>query len=163
MAGCLRVACVLLGPAHWAAADPDVEGTFQFQGQGTSCIVVVNIYFPDNPETYVPRRYTYVYQLICLPLNNFVFSFKLLDLSPSSIDGTASLHNEPGVTGTVNGVGHWSFNPFRGDSTQPLYLIATAGPVSGRGVLSSIGGSEVTAPVLVPGKATRGAQSQGSP
>jgi hypothetical protein len=143
------VAFVMLAPARWASAQ-DAGGTFTFEGPATFCRVILGIYFPGNSQTFVPGRYTYVYQLNCFSTDNFVNELELPDLIPSTIDETAVLSGKPGIPATVVGVGQWSFPAFTGDISEPLYLITTAGPVAGQGVLSGILES-VTAPLLVPG------------
>src|SRR5262249_21212091 len=161
------LAFVMLMPAGGAAAQgPDAGGTFQFRGPSTVCNVVVDIYAPANPETFVPGRYTYVYQLICQSLNNFVRRFELLDLIPPTIDQTGVRSNDIGVPATVVGAGAWEFpHQFTGDSSQRLYVIASASPIPGQGVLT--GDLEtVTAPLLVPGPgqvATAGCTVNGVP
>jgi RTX calcium-binding nonapeptide repeat (4 copies) len=144
------------------AAGPDVSETFQFKGALTLCHIVVNVYFPSNPDTRAAGLYTYSYQLICQTLENFVTAFEV-DVIPDSIQGTSFDSNEPGLPATVSGVGSWTFFPFSGDVTLPLIMTSTDGPVTGEGRVSGTLES-VSAPLLVPGRtATTGCVVNGEP
>lgn len=135
---------------------------------GNSGTLTVTVSAPDSPHTITPGEYTYSYQLDSHNTDDFIATFGLRDVAPSSIAQTGTVQ-EPGVPADVTGPASWQFTiMFTGDFTVHLYVVSDQPPASGTAAITGVAGRadapwSLTVGTLVPSGDATAPTSTASP